>query len=66
MGKNIAAVFILCIVMVAALHVGEAFTADYKDCFKKCEKECLDEGQGYTFCEMKCDAECAAKETAGT
>lgn len=65
MGKNLAAVFIMCIVVVAALHVSEAFIADYKDCFNNCEKECKDEGQGYTFCEMKCDADCAAKEAAG-
>ncbi|KAF3436270.1 hypothetical protein FNV43_RR23362 [Rhamnella rubrinervis] len=55
--------------MVAALDVREAnaddvFSAKYKECFNSCEKECKDGGQGYTFCEMKCDADCGAKEIA--
>lgn len=69
-GKNkVVAVFVMCIVVVASMHVREAnadaFSTKYKECFNNCEKECKNEGQGYTFCEMKCDADCGAKEIAG-
>ncbi|OIT34272.1 hypothetical protein A4A49_57192 [Nicotiana attenuata] len=36
-------------------------TAEYTICFNECEKECIDQGLGYTHCEMKCDSDCNAK-----
>lgn len=72
MGNNfkVVAVFVACFLVVAALQVCEAgledkFSARYKECFNNCEDQCKKDGQGYTFCEMKCDADCGAKEIAG-
>ncbi|XP_075096897.1 uncharacterized protein LOC142174706 [Nicotiana tabacum] len=36
-------------------------TAEYTACFNECEKTCIDQGFGYTHCEMKCDTDCNAK-----
>ncbi|OIT06942.1 hypothetical protein A4A49_61427 [Nicotiana attenuata] len=36
-------------------------TAEYTICFNECEKACIDQGLGYTHCEMKCDSDCNAK-----
>lgn len=37
----------------------------YKTCFAGCDNKCKGSGNGATFCEMKCDTDCAAKESAG-
>ncbi|KAK6920932.1 Pollen allergen ole e 6 [Dillenia turbinata] len=65
MAKKLVAVFFMCMVVVAAMQLAEADSAEehYRSCFKTCEKECLG-GNGNAFCEMKCDADCTAKEVA--
>lgn len=70
MAKKLVALFVMCVVVVAALHAQEAeATADtdtFKNCFVNCQTDCHADGNGYTFCEVKCDEECSAKEAAGT
>ncbi|CAL5432989.1 unnamed protein product [Camellia sinensis] len=64
MGKQFIAVFVMCMVVVAAMQVREADAAMgdvYKECYAQCTKDCNAEN-GYTFCEMKCDAQCGTKE----
>jgi hypothetical protein len=70
MANKFVAVFLMCIVVVAAFSIHEAKAGEYDDekfkaCFNTCHKECSDEGNGYTFCEMKCDTDCGNKEAAG-
>lgn len=70
MANKLVAVFLMCVVVVAAVHLSpvaadEKASAIWKDCFKHCEKDCLHAGTGYTNCEMKCDSECDAREIAG-
>ncbi|XP_038692229.1 major pollen allergen Ole e 6-like isoform X2 [Tripterygium wilfordii] len=66
--NKLFAVFVMCIVVVAAMQLRQVEAAEtdfkFKDCFNTCEKECIDGGQGNTFCEMKCDADCGTKEVA--
>lgn len=71
MAKKLVAVFLMLVVVVAALHIREAEAEDgdhqeYKECFGNCLKECEDgNAHGQTYCEMSCDTECASKESAG-
>ncbi|CAK7346553.1 unnamed protein product [Dovyalis caffra] len=46
------------------MKLSEAGLADdqYVTCFNDCEDKCKSDGNGYTFCEMKCDADCLAKQ----
>ncbi|KAL3531320.1 hypothetical protein ACH5RR_010642 [Cinchona calisaya] len=68
MEKKFEAVLLLCLVGIAAMHTEKAdATSDdqkFKECYDTCHKECFKDGKGngYTFCEMKCDADCATKE----
>ncbi|XP_059664413.1 major pollen allergen Ole e 6-like [Cornus florida] len=67
MAKKLVTMLVMCIVVVAAFHVPEAegwgeMLKDFKECYGPCKQECLDGGNGFTFCEMKCDTECGAKE----
>ncbi|CAK9323942.1 unnamed protein product [Citrullus colocynthis] len=75
MAKKMIAVFLMFIVVVAALQFATAnedevtkyeakFDAKYKSCYETCEKECLENGNGQSFCEVKCDEDCDEKETA--
>ncbi|BBH10280.1 Bifunctional inhibitor/lipid-transfer protein/seed storage 2S albumin superfamily protein [Prunus dulcis] len=70
MAKKLVAVFLMLVVVVAALHIREAEAEDgdhkeYKECFGNCLKECEDgDAHGQTYCEMSCDTECAIKESA--
>ena len=68
MAKKFVAGFVLvCIVLVAAtmcVHQAQADDDRFKSCFNNCEQECKDGGSGNTYCEMKCDADCGAKEVA--
>ncbi|KAA0066995.1 hypothetical protein IC582_023992 [Cucumis melo] len=76
MAKKMIALFLMCIVVVAALQFASAnkedevakyeakFDAKYKSCFKTCEKECLENGSGQSYCEVKCDEDCNEKEVA--
>ena len=71
MEKQFVAVFLMCMVVVAAVHIhkAEATTAQqFSDCYNSCYNGCHQDGKGIgaTFCEMKCDADCVAKETKGT
>ncbi|KAL9671496.1 hypothetical protein QQ045_009065 [Rhodiola kirilowii] len=62
---NKVATLVLCVLLMAAaiyVHEAEAI-GEFADCFNTCDKECQYEGFGRTFCEMKCDADCVAKET---
>lgn len=67
MVKKIIASMLICIVVVATLHIQnvEATDSEYKECFNNCEDECKSKGHGYTYCEMKCDTDCNVKEAAG-
>ncbi|OIT38407.1 PREDICTED: major pollen allergen Ole e 6-like [Nicotiana attenuata] len=61
--KKVVAVFVMCMVVLSAVHVQVAEADEiFKRCFDNCQKECADEGHGYTFCEMKCDADCGMME----
>jgi energy-converting hydrogenase Eha subunit B len=65
---QIPAVFLLCTVVAAAMHLSEASPVDgtqYVTCFNDCEDKCKSEGNGYSFCEMKCDTDCLAKQVLG-
>ncbi|CAK9328717.1 unnamed protein product [Citrullus colocynthis] len=74
--KNMIAMILMCILVVAALQFSTAngeekvdkyeakFEAKYKSCYQTCEKECLHSGNGQSFCEVKCDEDCDKKETA--
>ncbi|CAK9151100.1 unnamed protein product [Ilex paraguariensis] len=64
MAKKLVAVFLMCIVVLAAVHVHEVVADEevYKSCYAPCHQDCSSEGNGYTFCEMKCDGDCGAKE----
>lgn len=59
---------LLCLVFATAVQMAAAqpLLDQYKQCFKDCHDSCQTEGHGNTFCEMKCDGDCMAKETAGT
>ena len=67
MASKLVAVFLLCIVAAAAMHLTEASPVDdqYATCFNDCDDKCKNEGNGYSFCEMKCDADCLAKQAFG-
>ncbi|KAM4086051.1 hypothetical protein ACJW30_10G073700 [Castanea mollissima] len=67
MANQFVAVFLMCIVVVATFSLQEAKAAEednFKECFNDCRKGCLGEGNGSTFCEMKCDNDCGEKELA--
>ncbi|KAK6940789.1 Pollen allergen ole e 6 [Dillenia turbinata] len=66
MARKLVAVFLVCIVVVAAMQFTDALNADekFRSCFNTCEEECKAHGEGNSFCEMKCDADCTAKEVA--
>lgn len=66
MAQKFVAAFLICMVVLAAVQVQQTQAAAevYKACYKSCERDCESGGQGYTFCEMKCDTDCAAKEVA--
>ncbi|KAH7838527.1 hypothetical protein Vadar_027675 [Vaccinium darrowii] len=60
------AVLLMCMAVMAAVQVQEAQALGevYKTCFAGCDNKCKGSGNGATFCEMKCDTDCAAKESA--
>ncbi|KAK6925060.1 Pollen allergen ole e 6 [Dillenia turbinata] len=66
MAKKLIAVFLMCVVVVAAMQLTEAQSSEekFRSCFNDCEKKCMGFGHGNSFCEMKCDADCTAKEVA--
>ncbi|KAI3441982.1 uncharacterized protein J3R85_001558 [Psidium guajava] len=66
MASKVAGVLIVCAVLVATFGPGEAddLLSAYRNCFTECHKTCEGEGNGNTFCEMKCDTDCMAQETA--
>ncbi|XP_056176651.1 major pollen allergen Ole e 6-like [Syzygium oleosum] len=67
MASKVAGVLIVCVVLAAMFgtggSIGDLMDA-YKNCFVDCHKTCQGEGNGNTFCEMKCDSDCMAQETA--
>ena len=66
MAKKIVSVFLMFIMVLAALQIQQAAADDgYKSCFEKCSEECQSQGNGGTFCEMKCDTDCVQKIGAG-
>jgi hypothetical protein len=70
MANKLVALFLMCIVVVAAFSLHEATPlqaddAKFESCFNTCKKECLDKENGETFCETKCSNECGDKEHAG-
>ncbi|KAG7967532.1 hypothetical protein I3843_08G104300, partial [Carya illinoinensis] len=68
MANKFVAVFLMCTVVVVAFslnHEVEATEDLYGSCFNTCQKGCVKDGNGNTFCEIKCDSECTAKENAG-
>lgn len=64
MANKIAALLVMCLVLVAAVEVTQA-TDVYGKCFTGCREECQLGGKGQTFCEMKCDTDCFDHEVAG-
>ncbi|XP_018814700.1 major pollen allergen Ole e 6-like [Juglans regia] len=65
MANKFVAVFLMCIVVVAAfsLHQEVEATGDsYKSCFTPCNADCKKKGNGGTFCEIDCDNSCTAAE----
>ncbi|KAL3725617.1 hypothetical protein ACJRO7_030619 [Eucalyptus globulus] len=67
MANKLVAVFLTCIVVATALniHMAEAAIDEkFKVCFNTCQSECKADGNGSTFCEIRCDGECSAKEIA--
>ncbi|KAK3190094.1 hypothetical protein Dsin_029655 [Dipteronia sinensis] len=69
MAKKIASAALLVmmclLVFVAAIHHHvPKVDADhmYGHCFTSCLDNCDSQGQGYTFCEMKCDTDCFNEE----
>ncbi|KAF9622585.1 hypothetical protein IFM89_032484 [Coptis chinensis] len=68
MAKKTLALFVICIVVLAAMvHLGEVNASEerYKTCYNSCYGECKTSGKGHTACEIKCDEECDAKDTQG-
>jgi hypothetical protein len=67
MANKLVAAFLMCIVVVAAFSFHEAKALDdtYKSCFDPCKTGCLGEGNGESFCEVKCDHSCEEEEVAG-
>jgi hypothetical protein len=66
--KQLVAGFLMCIMVIAAFSLHEAKAAQddkFKLCFTNCKEGCTKDGNGNSFCEMKCDNECGAKELAG-
>ncbi|KAL2535421.1 AAI domain-containing protein [Forsythia ovata] len=47
---------------VMQIHKAEATEEEFKECYNTCHKECSEQGNGYTFCEIKCDTDCGIKE----
>ncbi|RZC63660.1 hypothetical protein C5167_025423 [Papaver somniferum] len=69
MARKITALFVMCIVLVAAtfyVHetaASDAPTPEFVSCFNNCKDECLTTLTGQTYkCEIKCDDECSKKE----
>ncbi|RAL45139.1 unnamed protein product [Cuscuta campestris] len=62
--QKLVAILVLCVLVLSAVHLDKAEGASevYKQCFDKCQNDCMKEGRGYTDCEMKCDTECSAIE----
>ncbi|KAG6759333.1 hypothetical protein NC652_025321 [Populus alba x Populus x berolinensis] len=65
MAYKVAALLVLCLVLVAAVELPKAAGDQFGSCFNTCEQQCKADGQGQTFCEMKCDTDCFDKEVAG-
>lgn len=68
--KKVVAVFLMCMFVMTAMHANKAEARaidQYKNCFDTCFNECFQDGKGngYTFCEMKCDDDCGVKEIKG-
>ncbi|OWM74301.1 major pollen allergen Ole e 6-like [Punica granatum] len=66
MAGRVAGLLVLCLVFATAVQVirAQMLLDQYRQCFKDCHDSCETEGNGNTFCEMKCDGDCMAKETA--
>lgn len=69
MANKLVALFLMCIVVVAAFSLHEATPqADkdkFKSCFDTCKTECITETNHNSLCEVKCENECEDKEHAG-
>lgn len=67
MANKHVALFLVCIAIVAALHVQDAEAhprgkgLKYTDCLK----ECIAKAHGHKLCEMKCDTDRTTKEADG-
>ncbi|PKI56040.1 hypothetical protein CRG98_023580 [Punica granatum] len=68
MAGRVAGLLVLCLVFATAVQVirAQMLLDQYRQCFKDCHDSCETEGNGNTFCEMKCDGDCMAKETAAS
>lgn len=69
MANKLVAVFLVCVVVMAAMQTPTAaaenkYDARYRECFIACEDKCKKNGQGVSFCEVKCDEDCTQKEAA--
>lgn len=66
--QKIIAVLLVCLVLVAAIHVAEGGLEtkekEYKKCLEDCETKCEKENSR-SFCEQKCDEDCENLEDKG-
>ncbi|KAK9160970.1 hypothetical protein Syun_007311 [Stephania yunnanensis] len=68
MVNKISAVFVVCLVVLLATTPSLVVVAEddsYAICLKGCLDNCKAAGSGNSFCEMRCDGKCLAKEAAG-
>lgn len=65
---KVAAAFLVCLVLVAAIHVTEGGLAhkqrELTQCLEECDKKCLKDNNR-SFCEQKCDEDCSGVEDKG-
>ncbi|KAK9139918.1 hypothetical protein Scep_009599 [Stephania cephalantha] len=68
MANKISAVFVVCLVVLLATTPSSVVAEDdsYAICLKGCLDNCKAAGSGNSFCEMRCDGKCLAKEAAAS
>ncbi|KAJ4722502.1 major pollen allergen Ole e 6-like [Melia azedarach] len=58
MASKVAAMLVICLVLVAAVEQLPTASAGDDKCFKDCERECMDNANGEDICQMQCEAQC--------
>lgn len=66
--QKVVPVFLVCLVLVAAIHVAEGGLAhkqrELTQCLQECDKKCVKDNNR-SFCEQKCDEDCSQVEDKG-